>query len=317
MLFSESLYNHQVRADIAPYQTLFISLFFITLGMGLNMPFLAKNIWLILGATSGLILVKFTAIHIVARIRGASDKGAFLIALILAQGGEFGLLILQTMKSAKIEAIPFLHTEILTAIIIISMMMTPALLWLYDKLNSSGILYSPRTAQKYNLERPRQTPAVIICGFGRVGQTIAKMLALEKVPYVAVDMNTDRIISGREQGYNVFYGDTTRGNVLSEFGLAPRTAKAVIIALDNAAVAKKTVRAVRRVAPKVKIFARARNLQESKILIDEGARVALPETIESSFMLGRGVLSEIGIGERKINSTLEKMRRDNYSAIPQ
>jgi len=113
----------------------------------------------------------------------------------------------------------------------------------------------------------------------------------------------------------VVYGDTTRSEVLSGFGLAPRNTRAVIVALDNAAAQKKTVRAVRRVAKSVKIFARARNLQESKILIAEGARVALPETIESSFLLGQGVLAEMGVPEREVSAIMSRMRKNNYETI--
>lgn len=314
MLFSETLYNHQVRADIAPYQTLFIAMFFIALGMGLDIPALGRNILIVALGAIGLIALKFAAIYAVARVRKISHRSAFLIALLLAQGGEFGLLLLQTLKSSGIDAIPLLHAEILTAIIIISMILTPVMLMIYDRLNERGLLYSQTIAQKYNDVMVRK-PAVIICGFGRVGMTIAKMLAAKNIAYIAIDMNVDGVIRGKESGFNVLYGDTTRGDILSQFGLAPRTTRAVIVALDNAAVAKKSVRAVKRIAPRVKIFARARNLAESKILIDEGARIALPETIESSFLLGHGVMAEIGIPEKEISAVLSRMRKNNYETI--
>jgi len=316
MLFSESLYNHQVRADIAPFQMLFVSLFFITLGMGLDLPRLGGNLAVVASGVVLMMLAKFCAIYITARLRKITSKSAFVMALILAQGGEFGLLILQTLRVAGIEAIPPEHGEILTAIIIISMMLTPLLLRLYDKLNDNGVLYSIKTAQKYNdMERPATPPAVIICGFGRVGRTLAKMLSLENIPYAAIDMNTDRVVAGREGGHNVFYGDTTQSEILTGFGLAPRTTKAVIIALDNAAVAKKTVRAAKRAAPRVKIFARARNLQETNILKEEGALIALPETIESSFLLGQNVLGQMGFAESEVKGLLSRMRKDNYETI--
>jgi Kef-type K+ transport system membrane component KefB/voltage-gated potassium channel Kch len=315
MLYSETIYNHQVRADIAPYQMVFMSLFFITLGMGLNLPYLSENIWLILAGAAGLVLVKFIAIYVVARLRKAGGRNAFMLALILAQGGEFGLLVLQTLKMENIEAIPFPHTEILTAIIIVSMIMTPLLLRAYEKLYESGALYSLRKAKKYNADPIVMKPAAIICGFGRVGMTIAKMLASKNIPYVAIDMNVDQVVRGREAGFGVFYGDTTRSDVLAGFGLAPRTTRVVIVALDNAAVAKRTVRAAKRVAPSVRIFARARNLSESKELVEEGARVALPETIESSFLLGRGVLEDFGVGEKDIQAVMSRLRRDNYEMI--
>ncbi|MDR1027198.1 MAG: cation:proton antiporter [Rickettsiales bacterium] len=311
MLFSESLYQYQVRADIAPYQTLFGAMFFITLGMGLDVELMGEHWMLILVGAAALVALKFAIIYIVAGMRGVRARAALVIALILAQGGEFGLLVLQTLRAAKFDSIPNAHAEILIAVIMLSMIVSGAALLLYDWLSGRGSLYSAAKAKKYNLEMPAR-PAVIICGFGRVGVTIAKMLVAEKVPYLAIDMNIDRVLSGRERGFAVYYGDTTRSDVLAGFGLRPRGAKALIIALDNAAVAKKTVRAAIRAAKNVRIFARARNLDESKTLLAEGARVALPETIESSFLLGRGVMSELGISEREINRVQSAMRKDNY-----
>jgi CPA2 family monovalent cation:H+ antiporter-2 len=141
------------------------------------------------------------------------------------------------------------------------------------------------------------------------------MLDAEKIPYVAIDLNVDSIVQGREQGYNVFYGDTSNTKVLHDLGLMPRRTKAVVVALDNAAVAKRTVRAVKSVAPRAKIFARARNLAESKILLAEGVKEAFPETVESSFLLGQGVLANVGVSVNKIEKILSDMRMDHYAKL--
>ncbi|MDR1361253.1 MAG: cation:proton antiporter [Rickettsiales bacterium] len=317
MLLSETVYRHQIQADISPYQIMFLSFFFIALGMGLNLPLLAQNWWLIILGVAALIIVKFTAIYIVARVRHIHSHEAFMIALILAQGGEFGLLILQTMKTNGIEAIPGHHSELLMAVIVVSMMITPILLAIYDRLYAAGKLFHFGAAKKINKKQEiaEIKPEVIICGFGRVGQTIAKMLQAEKIPYVALDMNADSVVIGRINGYNVFYGDTTSQDILKEIGLAQRRTKAVVIALDNAAVAKRTVRAVHDILPRVKIFARARNMQESRVLQATGALVALPETIESSFALGTEVLENFGIKQQKIENLLSNLRDNNYSAL--
>lgn len=314
MILSETVYRHQVQADIEPYYTMFLAFFFIALGMGLNIPVLASNWWIIGLGVFGLVAVKFAAIFIVARVRGVMSREAFLIALILAQGGEFGLLILQTMKANGIEAIPLQHNEILMAVILVSMMATPILLAVYDRLYSKGVLVSAARAKKINVWQDKK-PEVIICGFGRVGQTIARMLESQKIPYAAIDMNVDQVVLGRAEGFNVFYGDTTKTAVLSEIGLAPRRVRAVIIALDNAAISKRTVRAVREVAPNARIFARARNMSEASILQKEGAKLALPETIESSFMLGEQVLANLGVNQNEINVLMSRLRGDNYSTL--
>ncbi len=312
MLFSETIFRHQVQADIQPYQILFLSFFFIALGIGLDVQALMRNWWIVALGVVCLIIIKFAAIYIVARVRNISNRESFFIALVLAQGGEFGLLILQTMKSSGIEAIPTWQGEILTAVIIISMMMTPILMAFYDRLMNSG-LFGSRKIDKP--DSPNIQPEVVICGFGRVGQTIAQMLESQKIPYVAIDSNIDAVMSGKEVGFNVFFGDTTSANVLQDIGLAPRRTRAVVVALNNAAVAKRTIRAARSVSKNVRIFARVRNMQESENLRSEGKLVALPETIESSFVLGQEVLEALGVREKTIEDLMTTLRRDNYHAL--
>lgn len=315
MLLSETIYRHQISADISPYSMLFMAFFFISLGMGLNLPILGENWYIILGGVVGLLVIKFIAIFMVARVRHVSIPDSVAIALVLAQGGEFGLLMLQTMKTAGIDALPEIHQEILTAIIIVSLMLTPILFALYDDLRKSGKVLSKYPLTKPEEDNLEQKPEIVICGFGRVGQIVAQMLIAENIPYIAIDLDVNAVMLGRERGFNVVYGDTRNAAVLSDLGLRPRNTKAVVVALDNATNARDTVLTIRTIAPKVKVFARARNLADSKILLKEGVAEALPETIESSFFLGYGVLTHLGISERKIENLLTEMRSNNYEMV--
>ena len=165
--------------------------------------------------------------------------------------------------------------------------------------------------------RPRlsDAPKVVICGFGRVGQLVAQMLQAQKISYVALDMDVNIVMLGREHGYNVVYGDSTNANVLTDVGLTPRKTRAVVVALDNASTARDTVITVREIAPRVRVFARARNLTESKLLLKEGAQIALPETIESSLFLGYGVLEHMGVSQGAITRILNDLRDDNYARV--
>lgn len=314
MLLSETIYRHQISADISPYSMLFLAFFFISLGMSLNLPFLGQSWYIILVGVLGLLIVKFVAIFMVARVRNVSAPEAATIALVLAQGGEFGLLMLQTMKTSGIDILPQTHQEILTAIIILSIMLTPIVLAVFDLLRKSGKLFSNQPLSKPESKLDEQKPEVIICGFGRVGQIVAQLLISENIPYVAIDLDVNAVMLGRERGFNVVYGDTRNADVLRELGVSRRT-RAVVVALDNAANASNTVLTVRGIAPKVKIFARARNLADSKALLKLGAAEAQPETIESSFFLGYGVLTHLGISENKIENLLNEMRADNYALI--
>lgn len=315
MLLSETIYRHQISAEISPYSMLFLAFFFITLGMGLNLPLLGQNWYIILAGVIGLIVVKFWAIFMVARVRHVSVPDASMIALILAQGGEFGLLMLQTMKSAGIDALPQAHQEILTAIIIVSIMMTPILLAVFDVLRRRGKILSKYPMQSMADKHSNAKPAVVICGFGRVGQIIAEMLTAENIPYIAIDLDVNAVMLGRERGFNVVYGNTSNDSVMREFGLSPRRTRAVVIALDNVSTARDTILTVRNIAPRVKIFARARNLADTRELLKHGVTQALPETIESSFMLASGLLTHLGISEHKINNLLSDLRADNYAGV--
>ncbi len=313
MLMSETIYHHQVDAEISPYALLFLAMFFLALGMGLNLPVLAANWYYVLVGVIGLVTIKFSAIYMVSRVRQVPVRDATMIALILAQGGEFGLLMLQTMKTSGIGIIAPEYGEILTAVIILSIMLTPILLCGYDYLQRRGLLlaqFGMRGEKNTN-----QHPDVIICGFGRVGQIIAQMLNKQGISYVAIDMDVDAIMIGREHGYNVSYGDATNESVLRDMGLAPRKTRAVVVALDNAATARRTILTAREIAPRVRIFARARTLADSKMLLGEGAVVATPETIESSFFLGYDVLDYLGVSERNMEKILDHMRADNYAAV--
>lgn len=313
MLLSETIYNHQVTAEISPYAMLFLAFFFISLGMGLNLSVLGQYWYIVVAGVIGLIAAKFVAIFMVARVRHVSLPDAIMIALVLSQAGEFGLLMLQTMRSSGIDAIPAQHQEILTAIIMLSIMATPIILAVFDRLQRTGKLFSPNLMPS----RPRvsDTPKVVICGFGRVGQLVAQMLQAQKISYVALDMDVNIVMLGREHGYNVVYGNSTNADVLTDIGLNPHKTRAVVVALDNASTARDTVITVREIAPRIRVFARARNLTESKLLVKEGAQIALPETIESSLFLGYGVLEHLGVSQNALTRMLNELRQDNYAQV--
>ena len=315
MLMSETVYRHQITAEISPYATLFLAFFFISLGMGLNLPLLGNSWYLVLFGLIGFMALKFAAIYIVARVRGVSLSESLMIALLLSQGGEFALLMLQTMKQSGITAIPSGHEEILTAIIILSIMITPLLLLLHDYLQRKGKLFPQRYPRTLEDADKNIKPSVIVCGFGRVGQIVCQMLDAKSIPYVAIDLDVSAVMMGREMGFNVVYGDATNRDVLVDFGLKPRTTRAVVVALDNATTARSAILTIKSIAPRVKIFARARNLADSQMFVRDGVATALPETIESSFFLGYTVLEDIGVPERQIENLLCDMRDNNYAAL--
>ena len=315
MLMSETVYRHQINASIEPYATLFLAFFFIVLGMGINIPFLKAHIGFVLIGVAGLVLIKFFALYMVARVRHMSGREAFLMSLILAQGGEFGLLILQTMKTNGISAIPMEYQEILTAVIIVSIMLTPILLAIYDRVLKVSRFFKGTKNNKLSERIKEEIPTVVICGFGRMGQIIAQMLDAEHISYVAIDENVDQVILGREHGYNVIYGESKKESILLAAGLKPRKTRAVVISLNDEVAAHEIVHTVHSISPNMKIFARAHSLKSAKELLDIGVKYATPEIIESSFILGSEVLASIGLSENKINSLMEYLRENGYANV--
>lgn len=314
MLMSETIYRHQITATITPYSTLFLALFFISLGMGLNLSVLGQYWYIVLFGLIALVVIKFFAMFMVARVRNVRITDAAMIALILAQGGEFALLMLQTLKSGHIDIVSNVYQEILTAIIVLSIMLTPLLLCLYDYLQRTGKILPHRFARSLDESDTDVKPDVIVCGFGRVGQIVCQMLDSQSIPYVAIDMDVSSVMMGREMGFNVVYGDATNRDVMTGVGLSRRV-RSVVIALDNASTARHAIATIKSVAPRVKIFARARNLADAQIFLSDGVDVSLPETIESSFLLGASVLECIGVRESSVNRLLSDMRSDNYSGL--
>ncbi len=315
MLMSETVYRHQINASIEPYAALFLAFFFIVLGMGINLPFLISHKLTVLVGVAGLIIIKFFALYMVARVRRVSVQEASLMSLILAQGGEFGLLILQTMKTNGISAIPIEHQEILTAIIIVSIMMTPILLLIYDKISKFKGGFGKNSSKNLTERIKEETPTVVICGFGRMGQIIAQMLDAEHISYVAIDGNVDEVIMARELGYNVIYGDSKKASILLATGLKPRKTRAVVISLNDEVVAHDIVHTLHEIAPRIKIFARAHSLKSSQELLSIGVKSATPEIIESSFILGSEVLANIGLSRTKIDSLMAYLRENGYANV--
>lgn len=315
MLMSETVYRHQVKAVVEPYATLFLALFFIVLGMGLNVPSLLQNWKMVLVGVIGLVCIKFFALYIVARVRHVSGREAALMSLILAQGGEFGLLILQTMKNNGIEAVPAQQQEILMAIIIMSIMMTPILLVIYDWLLKAGILFKSKANKKLTEKTTEVVPEVIICGFGRMGQIVAQMLTAEKISYVAIDANVDNVIMAREAGYNVIYGESRKKEILLEAGLKVRKTRAVVISLNDEVIAQDIVHTLHSISPRIKIFARAHNLKSSRNLLKIGVKSATPEIIESSFIVGSNVMESFGLPKSRVSALVDYLRANGYENV--
>jgi voltage-gated potassium channel Kch len=219
------------------------------------------------------------------------------------------------MKTNGISAIPAEHQEILTAVIIVSIMMTPILVLIYDQLLKHGKIFNGNQNKKISESVIDDTPSVIICGFVRMGQIIAQMLETENISYVAIDANVDEVVMARESGYNVIYGESRKKAILLAAGFKPTKTKAVVISLNDEVVAQEIVHTVKSMSNRTKIFARARNLKSSRELLDLGVKSATPEIIESSFIIGANLMAGLGLSQNKISNLMKDLRANNYENV--
>lgn len=312
MMLAESHYRHQIQTDIMPFKALLLGLFFVVLGTTLNLNLLLMHPLYILGAVSLLIGLKLFLIFLISKaIMKLRTKESFKTALILAQGGEFALVIFQ-LALVKFKVIPEEIGQGLMLTILVSMTLTPILYKFAELLEKHGRLFPYKMDEK-PLGFVTTEDHVIVAGFGRVGQTIAYMLEKMNVPYTVVDMEPDRVVEGRNLGYPVFYGDATRYDMLRTVGADK--ASVAVIALDKVAIVKQTVNAFKENFPHIQIFARARNHFESEALMNHGVTATVPETTESSLQLGRVVLTRAGVQEEEVSGLLAQLRAGDYAEL--
>jgi len=311
LLMAETEYRPQVEGDIQPFRGLLLALFFMTVGMGLNLPLLREQ-WLVLvGLLFALLLVKATILLVLSRAFGLSLAVAAAIALMLAQGSEFGFVLFSLAQQAG--AVSAHSAQLAVLVVGLSMAGTPVLL-----TSSREVLR--------RLERPSDQPHdalvadtgemnehVVIAGFGRVGQTLGLLLDSRFIRYVALDLNAELVAEARRRGLPVFYGDASRADVLKATGI--ERAQMAVSTLDDPEVASRAVYALRRLRTSMPIIARAHNVVECERLVRAGASAAVPEIVEGSLQLGGVLLRQLGESPERVNQLLEQFRQETYSRL--
>ena len=311
LLLAETEYKHQVEADIKPFRGLLLGLFFMTIGMSIDIVLIVSNLPVISLLVLALLLGKTIVTALLARMFGLPTSTSLQLGIALAQGGEFGFVLLGA--SGALGLIPMDIVQILLAVIALSMAVTPVLTQfgakLANRLRSSGDISTVDIASEVKgLEGH-----VLIAGFGRVGQTIAKVLGDGGIPYVAVDNNTDRVSECRRKGAPVYYGDASQVSVLKSAGA--EFAAAIVITLDQISVVNQLVGSLRRHYPEMKIFVRARDMRHLHLLETEGATSIVPETAEASLQLGAIVISALGASADTTESIVQNYRENDYALL--
>jgi monovalent cation:H+ antiporter-2, CPA2 family len=311
LLLAVTEYRRQVEITIEPFKGLLVGVFLISIGLGLDIRTLIAHPIAILAAASGLILVKLLVIAPLARAFGLPWAHSVQSGLLLGPGGEFGFVILTVGGSEALLN----HTEI--GFVLIVAALTMAMIPLLSKL---GQLLAPplvtKTPVDPSLSLPTiqdVAPRVIVAGFGRVGQTVAAMLEVHSVPYVAIDSDPDLVARQRGRGRPIYYGDMTGVELLRRLHL--ETARALVITIDDADAAHRLVVSARAERRELLIIARARDAQHAAQLYKSGATDAVPETVEASLQLSEAVLVDIGIAMGPVIASIHQKRTELQADI--
>ena len=315
MLISETEFKHQVETDIRPFHDVLLGLFFITIGMMLDWRMVLERWPLILLLVTLPILFKIVLVAALARILGATTGVSLRTGIYLAQAGEFGLVLLTLAQTHHLVS-PNLFNPILASMVL-SMLATPFLMmntnrivmklvssdWLQQSLQMTRIARQSISANKH----------VIICGYGRCGQNLAKLLEGEKIPYVALDLDPDRVRKAATAGDKVVYGDAVRLQALMAAGLS--RASAVVITYLNTASALKILANIRTHAPHVPVIVRTVDDHDLEKLQQAGATEIVPEAIEGSLMLASHALALVGVPMRRVIRVVQDQRDARYGLL--
>jgi CPA2 family monovalent cation:H+ antiporter-2 len=316
MLLAETEFRHQTEAVIKPFQDILLGLFFVSVGMLLDLRLLLAQLPLVLVLLAALLVGKAILIHLIVRRFVPNTRKALRTGIVLCMGGEFGFALLTLLLKGRMVE-PAIVQALLTTVAL-SMLLGP-LLVRYNGRIADFILRRPtvqlsgvalETAATRDLA---QREHVIICGFGRVGQNLARVLEKRGLEYIALDLDTLRVRDARQAGDPVVYGDASEPEVLRALGL--EQASVVVISFDGPATALRIVRAVRQLRGDVPVLVRTEDDSRLEALQAAGATEVVPEIFETSLALVSHVLLFLNVPPREVLETTEDIRHDRYAIL--
>ena len=315
MLIAETEYKHQVETDIRPFHDVLLGLFFITIGMKLD----AEAVWLhwamVLTLTIVPVLFKFVLVTLLARAFGAAPGVALRTGLYLAQAGEFGFVLL-TLATEQRLLPPDWQSPVLASMVL-SMLATPFIVMYSNRivmrLSASDWLMQSVAMTSIAKRAINAEAHIIIAGYGRSGQNLARLLDGEKIPYMALDLDPDRVRQAAAAGQSVVFGDAARLQSLMAAGLA--RASAVVVSYHDTPSALKILRLVQAHAPKVPVIVRTIDDTDIERLQAAGATEVVPEAIEGSLMLASHALALVGVPMRRVIRVVQDQRDARYGLL--
>ncbi|XYJ10158.1 monovalent cation:proton antiporter-2 (CPA2) family protein [Telluria sp. B2] len=315
MLISETQFKHQVEEDIKPFRDVLLGLFFITIGMLLNLRLVLEHWWLVLVLLVIPVLLKFALIALLAKAFGSSDGVSMRTGLALAQAGEFGFVLLNLASGSKLID-PFLM-QLVLASMVLSMLVAPFVIAKSDRIvmkiaSNEWMMQSLQLTQLASRTMAAQQH-VIIAGFGRSGQSLATLLSDEKLPWYALDLDPERVQEAQAAGSSVSYGDAGRRESLIAAGI--NRASALVITFADTRAALKVLHLVHELAPSLPVIVRSHDDSDLETLRQAGATEVVPEALESSLMLASHALVVVGVPLRRVVHRVQSARDERYAAL--
>ena len=315
ILISETEYKHQVETDIRPFHDVLLGLFFITIGMRLDWRLVGDHMLLVLLLMTLPVLFKLLVVTVLARMFGATAGVSLRTGLYLAQAGEFGFVLLTLAQQHELVP-PALLSPILASMVL-SMLTTPFIImysnrivmklvaseWMLQSLQMTTIARKSINTSKH----------VIICGYGRCGQNLARILEREGIPYIALDLDPDRVRQAAAAGDSVVFGDAARLQALVAAGLA--RASAVVVTYLDVPSANKVLACARSHAPQVPVIVRTQDDRDLEKLRAAGATEVVPESLEGSLMLASHALALVGVPMRRVIRIVQDQRDARYNLL--
>jgi len=301
VLLADSEFRHELEANIEPFKGLLLGLFFISVGMSVDLGLIASKPLAVIGAVIGLMATKAGILFVIGKLSGHSTESARNLAAALSQGGEFAFVLFGVAAGHRIMDQSLV--DLLVVVVTLSMAATPVALALNDAL--SRWLAKPKTDETFDTI-DEDNSQVIIAGFGRVGQIVARVLVLKKIPFTALDASPEQVETVRRFGSKVYFGDASRLDLLT----AAKTdqAKLFVLAIDDVESSIRTAEMVTRHFPDVKIYARARNRFHAHRLMDLGVELIERETFLSSLDLAEQVLKALGVTGWEAQETVARFK---------
>ncbi len=301
VLLADSEFRHELEASITPFKGLLLGLFFMTVGMTTPLSLIVDNPLMIMGGAILLISIKTLVMLAVARYYNYTWGQSALIAACLAQGGEFAFVVLAVAKSEKVISQAIMDP--VTLIVTVSMALTPIIFWMVDKWFVP--LFEKNMDPEYD-DIPNQHPPMIIAGFGRVGQIVARLAHMQRIPFTAIDNNLERIDFVRKFGGKLYYGDATQPELLRSAGI--QSAKVFVLAVDDVEVSMNVARHIRLNYPNLLLLVRARDRYHMHLLKDLGIEHIWRETYLSSLGIAYRALCLLDVPEQEAHDSIELFR---------